>query len=193
MGKWSVQEDKALRKAVEDAGSGVVPWDRLAVELYGGRHNGTQCQARWNKVRCEPGSGGAGAAANWRSCPRELRRVSRCPLRLRGPAALCERLLPYSYTAASSRTVCTSRALCPPRCSPLSPPLPSRYPSLSHSFRHSAGHQARARQGPLEARGGRDHPQVPCRRHHKVERDRGADRRTHRQAVPRALFQPPRP
>lgn len=63
MGKWSVQEDKALRKAVEDAGSGVVPWDRLAVELYGGRHNGTQCQARWNKVRCEAGSGAAGAAA----------------------------------------------------------------------------------------------------------------------------------
>lgn len=48
-GKWSVQEDKALKKAVEEYGA--ASWDRIATELFLGRHNAAQCQVRWNKVR----------------------------------------------------------------------------------------------------------------------------------------------
>ncbi|RYE83243.1 MAG: hypothetical protein EOO65_04285 [Methanosarcinales archaeon] len=48
MGKWSVAEDKTLKKAVEELGGG--QWERIALEFFAGRHTHVQCQVRWNKV-----------------------------------------------------------------------------------------------------------------------------------------------
>jgi hypothetical protein len=48
MGKWSVMEDKALKKAVEE--NGTAAWDTIASEYFAGRHSSQQCQVRWVKV-----------------------------------------------------------------------------------------------------------------------------------------------
>ena len=54
-----------------------------------------------------------------------------------------------------------------------------------------AGAEAGPREGPVEAGGGRRHHSLPAKRRDEVERDRGPHPRPHRQAVPRALLQPP--
>ena len=52
MGKWSVLDDKALKKAVEENGTSA--WEVIASDYFSGRHTAQQCQVRWMKVsRCE--------------------------------------------------------------------------------------------------------------------------------------------
>ena len=53
MGKWNTQEDRALKKLVEELGSSC-NWERVSIDLFAGRHTAVQCQARWNKVRWVP-------------------------------------------------------------------------------------------------------------------------------------------
>lgn len=47
-GKWTGEEDKALRRAVE--AMGVKNWRRIAEEALGGRRSEAQCLHRWQKV-----------------------------------------------------------------------------------------------------------------------------------------------
>ena len=50
MGKWSVRDDKNLKKSVEELGQG--DWDKVAADVSGGgKYSASQCKMRWTKVR----------------------------------------------------------------------------------------------------------------------------------------------